>query len=118
MSKIAIVAGGSGLVGHELMMLLLKEDAISQVHSLGRRPINLSHSKLKEHIHVDLAITKWDDKTPSPELGFICLGTTLKQAGSKKARTNRCRSCLQCRSRNEARRCKEISRGVQLWRRS
>ncbi|BDU37407.1 NAD(P)H-binding protein [Vibrio nigripulchritudo] len=83
MSKIAIVAGGSGLVGHELMMLLLKEDAISQVHSLGRRPINLSHSKLKEHIHVDLAITNWDDETPSPELGFICLGTTLKQAGSK-----------------------------------
>ncbi|WP_104403014.1 NAD(P)H-binding protein [Vibrio penaeicida] len=82
-SKVAIVAGGSGLVGHELMMLLLKEDAIAKVHAMGRRPIHLSHSKLKEHIHVDLAVTQWDENSPSPEIGFICLGTTLKQAGSK-----------------------------------
>lgn len=82
-SKVAIVAGGSGLVGHELMMLLLKEDAIAKVHAMGRRPTHLSHSKLKEHIHVDLSITQWDEDSPPPEIGFICLGTTLKQAGSK-----------------------------------
>ncbi|MCP4326253.1 MAG: NAD(P)H-binding protein [Alteromonadales bacterium] len=81
--KIAIVAGGSGLVGHELMMLLLQEDVIEKVHALGRRPTNLSHSKLKEHIHVDLSITNWDENSRSPDIGFICLGTTLKQAGTK-----------------------------------
>ncbi|MBD1556734.1 NAD(P)H-binding protein [Vibrio sp. S9_S30] len=82
-SKVAIVAGGSGLVGHELMMLLLKEDAIAEIHAIGRRPTHLSHSKLTEHIHVDLSVTQWDENARSPEIGFICLGTTLKQAGSK-----------------------------------
>jgi uncharacterized protein YbjT (DUF2867 family) len=32
-----------------------------------------------------LRVTQWDDDKTAPEIGFICLGTTRKQAGSKAA---------------------------------
>ncbi|KHT61650.1 nucleoside-diphosphate sugar epimerase [Photobacterium gaetbulicola] len=81
----AIIAGGSGLVGDELLHLLLNQPEFEAVYALSRRELPLHSSKLHQIIHPELRITEWEDASPTPTVGFICLGTTKKQAGSKKA---------------------------------
>jgi len=80
-----IIAGASGLVGQSLVEVLLNENNVRAVHALVRRPLPQQSGKLVEHQHSELTLTQWDETTPSPQLGFICLGTTLKEAGSKAA---------------------------------
>lgn len=81
----AIIAGGSGLVGDELLHLLLNQPDFEAVYALSRRELPLHGSKLHQIIHPELRVTEWEDASPTPTVGFICLGTTKKQAGSKKA---------------------------------
>jgi len=78
-----VIAGASGLVGQQLTKLLLDEQAVSQVHALVRSPLSLEHPKLNQIQDGQLRITQWDDKQTAPDFGFICLGTTKKQAGGK-----------------------------------
>ena len=81
----AIIAGGSGLVGDELLHLLLNQPELEAVYALSRRELPLHGSRLHQIIHPELRVTEWEDSSPTPTTGFICLGTTKKQAGSKKA---------------------------------
>nr|WP_245907081.1 NAD(P)H-binding protein [Photobacterium sanctipauli] len=81
----AIIAGASGLVGDELLHLLLSHPNFSTVYSLARRELPFRSAKLKQLIHPELRITDWEESSPTPNIGFICLGTTKKQAGSKQA---------------------------------
>ncbi|MGF1683339.1 NAD(P)H-binding protein [Photobacterium minamisatsumaniensis] len=81
----AIIAGASGLVGDELLHLLLSHPAFSTVYSLSRRELPFHGSKLTQIVHSELRITDWEESAPTPTIGFICLGTTKKQAGSKQA---------------------------------
>ncbi|WP_070967843.1 NAD(P)H-binding protein [Vibrio sonorensis] len=82
---VAMIAGATGLVGNELIKQLLEEDAISHVYALTRKPLPYFHSKLESIQTSDLSTPHWHDENANPDIGFICLGTTLKQAGSKKA---------------------------------
>jgi len=80
-ARVAVVAGATGLVGRAVLADLLADKHTSAVHSLGRRTLPLTHTKLTQHI-VDFAAL--------PELSqiddvFICLGTTIKVAGSQAA---------------------------------
>src|SRR5258706_16313017 len=84
MSRIALVAGATGLVGGRLLRQLLARDEYQEVRVLGRRPPALDAGKLRfiasdfsrlEDLDVELAV---DDV-------FCCLGTTIKQAGSQAA---------------------------------
>ena len=81
----AIIAGASGLVGDELIHLLLKRSDIQHVYALGRRELPHLSSKLHQIVHPTLDIEQWDSTLPAPDFGFICLGTTKKQAGSRQA---------------------------------
>ncbi len=81
-SKVAVVAGSTGLVGKELVLQLLADPAYDRVIALTRRPLGIFHKKLDEKmvsfdklcdIPLDFTI---DD-------AFCCLGTTIKKAGSK-----------------------------------
>lgn len=83
-SMAVIMAGASGLVGQHVLEMMLKEQAVSRIYSLVRKSSRIKHKKLHEFIQADLQITHWDEENISPELGVITLGTTLKQAGSKK----------------------------------
>ncbi|MDE1253894.1 NAD(P)H-binding protein [Vibrio aestuarianus] len=83
-SMAVIMAGASGLVGQHVLEMMLKEQAVSRIYSLVRKSSEVKHEKLREFIQADLQITHWDEENISPELGVITLGTTLKQAGSKK----------------------------------
>ena len=82
--KTAILAGATGLIGSKLLELLLNEDAYSRVVALSRKKLTVSNTKLL-NIVVDFdnlqnysSLLKGDDV-------FCCLGTTIKEAGSKGA---------------------------------
>lgn len=82
--KKAILAGASGLVGGELLSILLAGDEYEKVIVLGRRSLNIEHPKLQEFI---IEFDRMDDYQEFFHVDevFCCLGTTIKKAGSKEA---------------------------------
>src|SRR4051812_8073769 len=78
------IAGGSGLVGGELLKRLLSDDSIGRVISVGRRTLPLQHLKLTQ-VKVDFADPACFAALPPPGAAFSCLGTTIKKAGSREA---------------------------------
>ncbi|ALS77567.1 NAD(P)H-binding protein [Planococcus kocurii] len=83
-NKTALLAGASGLVGNELLHILLNSSHYSQVRILVRHPLELIHEKL-EQIITDF--DKLDDYADyfTVEDVYCCLGTTIKKAGSQEA---------------------------------
>lgn len=84
-SLTTIIAGSTGLIGNELINQMLDQAPFNHIYALSRRELPFFHPKLEVIQHPELRIQHWDDEKPQPEFGFICLGTTLKQAGSKQA---------------------------------
>lgn len=82
--KKAIVFGGSGLVGGHLLYQLLESPAYSQVAVFGRRELDLDHPRLEQHIIDFDDPASWEAGVKGDDL-FICLGTTMKMAGSRDA---------------------------------
>lgn len=87
--KSALVLGSSGLVGKALVSRLLDDPRYSTVTCLVRRPITGStfhdpHGKLQPLV---INFDQLQDYQGyfSVDHVFCCLGTTLKQAGSKRA---------------------------------
>lgn len=81
------IAGGSGLVGGELLKKLLADSAFGRVCSVGRRTLPLQQLKLTQATvdFADPATFASLAKLPAPDVAFSCLGTTIKKAGSKEA---------------------------------
>ena len=80
MSNTSLVIGSTGLVGKKLLFELAKKE--SEVIAITRRPI----SNLPEN--VSLLNINFDDfvengSLPSCDHLYICLGTTIKKAGSQ-----------------------------------
>lgn len=85
MSKyIAIVAGGTGLVGQYVLEYLLEDDDFEKVYILNRRHVGYQHSKAQE-IVVDFDEIMKAISDIQATHAFCCLGTTIKKAGSKEA---------------------------------
>jgi uncharacterized protein YbjT (DUF2867 family) len=82
-SKVALVAGSTGLIGSQLLELLLADSYYTKVIALSRKPLLISHPKL-ENIVVEANEIK-DHKDFLADDVFCCLGTTIKQAKSKEA---------------------------------
>lgn len=81
---IALIAGASGLVGRHLLDQLLAAPEYERVISLGRRPLDLTHPKL-EQVVADFAALDRVTADLRCHDAFCCLGTTIKQAGSREA---------------------------------
>ncbi|MET3963315.1 uncharacterized protein YbjT (DUF2867 family) [Marmoricola sp. OAE513] len=81
MSRTALIAGASGLVGSRLLDLLLADDTWDAVLSVGRREVDRSDAKLEQRV-VDLLTLSG---LPAVDDAFSCLGTTIKIAGSQEA---------------------------------
>jgi uncharacterized protein YbjT (DUF2867 family) len=81
MTRTAVIAGTTGLVGRQLLDALLSDGTWDEVVSVGRREVPLRHPGLEQRI-VDFA--DLDALTPCTDV-FSCLGTTIRKAGSQDA---------------------------------
>lgn len=83
MSRTAVIAGATGLVGRHALELLLADPAYGRVVALTRKSFDLQHPKLTEDL------TDFDDLTAYPgipcDTAFCALGTTIRKAGSREA---------------------------------
>lgn len=80
------IAGASGLVGSHVLDGLLAREDVGRIVALGRRSLTVEDSRLLSVV-TDLQspesmIKELPDRVV---LGICCLGTTMKQAGSKQA---------------------------------
>lgn len=80
----AIIIGGTGATGKELVTQLLEDQCFEAVTVLVRRPFFESHPKLTEII-MDFEKLNDYQKEITGDVAFSTLGTTLKDAGSKDA---------------------------------
>ncbi|MCU0369472.1 MAG: oxidoreductase [Cyclobacteriaceae bacterium] len=81
--RVALVAGSTGLIGAQLLKLLLDDVHYAKVIALSRKPLNLNHPKLE---NVIVLPGEWDSLLGLKATDvFCCLGTTIKQAKSKEA---------------------------------
>jgi uncharacterized protein YbjT (DUF2867 family) len=76
-----LLAGATGLIGRELMQLLLAQKPAVRVHALVRRPPEAADDRVHWQ-RVDFAKLP---TLPAAEQAYCCLGTTIKQAGSQAA---------------------------------
>lgn len=76
------MVGASGLVGHELLLLLSHIDLVRSVKAITRSPMGRLPPKCENLI---LDLDKMEDHIDAMKAGvFICcLGSTIKKAGSK-----------------------------------
>jgi len=80
----ALVIGATGATGKDLVKQLLNDKDFEQVDVFVRKPLNIENEKLKTHV-VDFEKPEdWKDSVKG-DVAFSCLGTTLKDAGSKEA---------------------------------
>ena len=84
MQKTALLAGATGLIGSQLLPLLLASERYAKVIVVGRTALPLSHPKL---IQVVTELSRLQDVRLQliADDVFCCLGTTRRQAGSKEA---------------------------------
>ncbi len=80
--KTALVVGATGLIGNNLVRQLTDSALYERVTVLTRRPLTWQHPRLQE--------TNYDFDRPNALLVqadhiFCCLGTTIRQAGSRDA---------------------------------
>ena len=78
--KTALIAGYTGLIGSQLLSILLESDNYDKVIAIGRRNLDIQHPKLIQQKvdfnNIQLGEHSVDDI-------YCCLGTTMKKAGSK-----------------------------------
>ncbi|GHA79288.1 NAD(P)H-binding protein [Cognatilysobacter bugurensis] len=80
----ALVLGATGLVGSALVQRLLTDERYDALHVIARRPLAAAHAKLQ------VTVTGFDGladhaRAFAVDHVFCCLGTTIRQAGSREA---------------------------------
>jgi len=83
--RIALVAGGSGLVGGQLLSLLLQAPEYARVHALSRRPLPFDHPRRANRVVRFEASLQAQLKGLRCQDAFCCLGSTIREAGSQAA---------------------------------
>src|SRR4029078_2104851 len=82
--KIATLIGATGLVGGELLSLLLDDDYFKKVRILIRRPFRMNHTKLEKKLvdcsDADSLLVDLDES----DTVFCAVGTTLKKVKGDK----------------------------------
>jgi uncharacterized protein YbjT (DUF2867 family) len=84
MSRIALVAGHTGLVGRHLLAALLEDEGYETIKAVGRRPPAFEHPRL-QLIQTELGDLRQCQDRLQGDDAFCCLGTTQKAAGSRTA---------------------------------
>ncbi|MHA0857095.1 NAD(P)H-binding protein [Paenibacillus sp. CMAA1364] len=79
----AVVLGGSGLVGGNVVEQLLQREEYDVVKLLVRTPLHISHPKLSQTIIDWDILDQYDEVFTNVRDVYCCLGTTIKKAGSQ-----------------------------------
>lgn len=80
----ALVIGATGATGKDLVNQLLNDKDFEEVNIFVRKHIDIQNDKLKIHVVNFEKPDEWKDSVKG-DVAFSCLGTTLKDAGSKEA---------------------------------
>lgn len=80
----ALVIGATGATGKDLVARLSEDSAFEEIHIFVRRTPERVPSKVISHVVDFNRPETWKDLVRG-EVAFSCLGTTLKDAGSKEA---------------------------------
>lgn len=81
----ALILGYTGAVGSALLEELVKSDKVNNIVCLGRRPAPYDHHKI-QFVHADMGkLVNHLDAFSGISRIYCCLGSTMKQAGSKEA---------------------------------
>lgn len=80
--KSALVVGATGLVGSQLLQVLLRSDEYEKIISINRRELEVSDDKLEQHI-VDFDQLEKHKQLFGVDTIFCALGTTMKKAKTK-----------------------------------
>ena len=80
----ALIIGATGATGRDLLELLLGDSETEKVEIFVRRNPEIEHDKLTVHLIDFDKPEQWSHRVKG-DLLFSCLGTTLKDAGSKAA---------------------------------
>ncbi|HOO08594.1 MAG TPA: NAD(P)H-binding protein [Cyclobacteriaceae bacterium] len=82
--KTALLAGGTGLIGSQLLQLLARDDAYGTVKCLTRNALPVTHEKI-EAIQTNGSDLNGLAASLVADDVFCCLGTTIKKAKTKEA---------------------------------
>lgn len=82
--KTALVAGATGLIGGQLLELLLADRYYDKVIAISRKPLEQESSRLQNSV-IDFAQLESAATDLKADDVYCCLGTTIKQAGSQSA---------------------------------
>lgn len=85
MKKKAVVIGATGLVGRQLVKLMLKDDQYESILVIMRRPFDIKDPKIVELLIEDFdELSNYSSRMNGHDF-YCALGTTRKKAGSKEA---------------------------------
>lgn len=82
--KTALIIGSTGLIGSQLLQLLLESTEYSTVITCVKRDSGIQHLKLKQHI-IDFDQPETYKELVAGDDFFCTIGTTIKKAGSQQA---------------------------------
>lgn len=72
-----IITGATGMVGEGVLLVCLENPAISNVLIINRKPLGITHPRLKEIIHEDFHdLSPVADKLAGYDACFFCLGVS------------------------------------------
>lgn len=82
--KTALITGATGLIGKQLLQLLLEDPFYEKVKAITRKPIEIQNPKLE---NIVLNFDKLSEHAPALKTDdvFCCLGTTIRIAKTKEA---------------------------------
>jgi uncharacterized protein YbjT (DUF2867 family) len=82
--KIALVAGATGMVGGQLLNILLDAPDYARVYAVTRRPLGREHPRLANRVVVFARMAE-QLKGLVVSDAYCCIGTTIADAGSQEA---------------------------------
>lgn len=77
-NRVVLLLGASGLVGSKVLEELLLREDVAEIRVLVRKPLNLTHAKVKERITDFSSLEPLDDFFQVDAL-YCCIGTTRKK---------------------------------------
>jgi uncharacterized protein YbjT (DUF2867 family) len=84
MAKVALLAGTTGLIGSQVLDLLLESNDYEKVIAISRKPLDKTHPKLNNLV-CELNQLQNHASELKADDAFCCLGTTMKNAKTKEA---------------------------------